>query len=170
MSLRYAVLGLLAQEPGSGYDLLRRFNSTLAYVWPATQSQLYLELGRLADDHLIEVSGTGARNRKDYAITTIGRDQLAHWLDHPAHEVTRNTALLQLFLMSEGSPTQVKQFLNELRERVQAKREQLEEIESTTHWDDTSRDVFARRVLAYGIRQAHTELVWLTEVEHDLDR
>ncbi|MGB0972936.1 MAG: PadR family transcriptional regulator, partial [Mycobacterium sp.] len=41
MSLRFATLGLLAQRPGSGYDLLKRFEKSMANVWPATQSQLY---------------------------------------------------------------------------------------------------------------------------------
>jgi DNA-binding PadR family transcriptional regulator len=44
VSLRIAALGLLAQHAGSGYDLLRRFEKSIANVWPATQSQLYGEL------------------------------------------------------------------------------------------------------------------------------
>ena len=40
MSLRIAALGLLAQRPGSGYDLLKLFENSMANVWPATQSQL----------------------------------------------------------------------------------------------------------------------------------
>ena len=49
VSLRIAALGLLAQHPGSGYDLLKRFEKSMANVWPATQSQLYGELNKLAD-------------------------------------------------------------------------------------------------------------------------
>ena len=55
MSLRIAALGLLAQQPGSGYDLLKHFEKSMANVWPATQSQLYGELNKLADAGLIEV-------------------------------------------------------------------------------------------------------------------
>ena len=61
VSLRIAALGLLAQHPGSGYDLLKRFEKSMANVWPATQSQLYGELNKLADAGLIEVSPTSAR-------------------------------------------------------------------------------------------------------------
>jgi len=50
MSLRHALLGLLADGPASGYDLMKVFDRSLAFVWPATQSQLYGELNRLADD------------------------------------------------------------------------------------------------------------------------
>ena len=45
-----AALGLLARQPGSGYDLLKTFEKSMANVWPATQSQLYGELNKLADD------------------------------------------------------------------------------------------------------------------------
>ena len=69
MSLRIAALGLLAQEPGSGYDLLKLFEKSMANVWPATQSQLYGELNKLADAGLIEVSDVGPRGRKEYRIT-----------------------------------------------------------------------------------------------------
>lgn len=33
MSLRHAVLGLLAESPASGYDLMKMFNASLANVW-----------------------------------------------------------------------------------------------------------------------------------------
>ena len=73
MSLRYAALGLLAQHPGSGYDLLKRFEASMANVWPATQSQLYGELNKLADAGLIEVTDVGPRGRKAYRVTEAGR-------------------------------------------------------------------------------------------------
>ena len=60
-------LGLLAQHPGSGYDLLKQFEKSMANVWPATQSQLYGELNKLADGGLIEVTAVGPRGRKEYA-------------------------------------------------------------------------------------------------------
>ena len=37
------------------------FGRSLAFVWPASQSPLYGELNRLADDGLIEVSNEGQR-------------------------------------------------------------------------------------------------------------
>ena len=72
VSLRIAALGLLAQQPGSGYDLLRTFEKSMANVWPATQSQLYGELNKLADGGLIEVTDIGPRGRKEYRISRPG--------------------------------------------------------------------------------------------------
>ena len=78
MSLRHALLGLLDDDqPASGYELLKVFDSSLANAWPATQSQVYSELNRLADEGLITVSALGPRGRKDYAITVDGSGRCA---------------------------------------------------------------------------------------------
>ena len=69
MALRYALLGALADQPRTGYALLKHFEQSLAYAWPASHSQIYPELARLLDDGLIEQTGSGARNSKTYAVT-----------------------------------------------------------------------------------------------------
>ncbi|MGW5349335.1 hypothetical protein ACWERV_02290 [Streptomyces sp. NPDC004031] len=50
----------------------RLFDSSLANVWPATQSQVYGELGELASAGLLEVAAEGPRGRKEYTITDRG--------------------------------------------------------------------------------------------------
>ncbi|WP_279579818.1 PadR family transcriptional regulator [Fodinicola feengrottensis] len=68
MSLRYALLGLLADEPASGYDLARTFEISLQrWAWHARHSQIYPELNKLADEGLIDVVDEGARGRRTYA-------------------------------------------------------------------------------------------------------
>ena len=81
-----AALGLLAQQPGSGYDLLKTFEKSMANVWPATQSQLYGELNKLADSGLIEVADIGPRGRKEYRITRAGRAELQRWMMNPQND------------------------------------------------------------------------------------
>ena len=39
MSLRFALLGLLAVEPASGYDLKRAINHSTYFIWNATGPQ-----------------------------------------------------------------------------------------------------------------------------------
>src|SRR4051794_41783328 len=92
VSLRMAALGLLAQEPGSGYDLLRHFQNSMANVWPATQSQLYGELNKLADSGLIEVSDIGPRGRKAYRVTEAGHAEVPRWVTHPPGDPPRGRA------------------------------------------------------------------------------
>lgn len=70
--MRHAALGLLADQPASGYDLLKLFQLSMDMVWPATQSQLYGELNKMAAEGLIKVANLGPRGRKEYAITDAG--------------------------------------------------------------------------------------------------
>lgn len=103
MSLRFALLGLLNEQPSSGYDLTRRFSQGIgAYAWNAKHSQIYPELRKLTDDGLIEVAEEGARGRKTYAVTDAGRHQLRDWLLTPPAGTggVRNEYVLRLFLLS----------------------------------------------------------------------
>lgn len=80
MSLRHALLGLLAEQPASGWDLSRRFDELLGSVWPAGHPQIYGELRRLEQDALIELDSEGPRRRKAYRITDEGINAVHHWL------------------------------------------------------------------------------------------
>ncbi|MCK9894221.1 PadR family transcriptional regulator [Frankia sp. AgB32] len=80
MSLRHALLGLLAEHPASGWDLSRRFDDVLGAVWPAGHPQIYGELRRLEQEAFIEVESEGPRRRKAYRITDRGLAEVRRWL------------------------------------------------------------------------------------------
>jgi DNA-binding PadR family transcriptional regulator len=106
MSLRYGLLGLLAEGPASGYDLARRFQEVLGAVWPAQHPQIYSELGKLEAAGLIEVDSHGPRHRKAYRITDAGLAEVRRWLrDEPVDHTMRVESLLRsvfFWLMSPG--------------------------------------------------------------------
>src|ERR687885_279786 len=52
-SLGYALLGLLAREPLSGYDLASRMKERVGFFWQARHSQIYPELGRLEGEGMV---------------------------------------------------------------------------------------------------------------------
>ena len=58
MSLRYALLALLTVEPMTGYDLSKRFESSVAYVLHAPDLQIYPELRRMERDPESKATGT----------------------------------------------------------------------------------------------------------------
>src|SRR5690242_10078762 len=161
MSLRQGLLGLLGDGPASGYDLLKVFERSLAFVWPATQSQLYGELNRLAADGLIVVSDEGPRRRKEYTITPAGRAELEHWLtDVEPDRVRRNDAMLRVFFLGTLKPDQAKAYL----EREAAVHEDLErllkDIARDTDWETGTFNRYGRLVIESGIRYAHTQAEW----------
>ncbi|BCJ28326.1 PadR family transcriptional regulator [Actinocatenispora sera] len=80
MSLRHALIGLLAEGPASGWDLTRRFEELLGTVWPAGHPQIYGELRKLQDDGFIEIDSEGPRRRKTYRATPAGVEEARRWL------------------------------------------------------------------------------------------
>lgn len=159
MSLRFAALGLLAQEPGSGYDLLKRFEISMANVWAATQSQLYGELGRLEREGLIELAAEGPRRRKMYAITETGRRALRDWLATPDTTPTRSGRLLRVFLLSEVEAPEAIEFFTDIERKAEAELEQLTTILEQIDWGSEKSD-FGRIALEHGLRYYRMEAEW----------
>lgn len=167
MSLRHAALGLLAQQPGSGYDLLRRFETTLGNVWPASQSQLYTELNRLARDGLIEVSAIGGRGRKEYAVLPPGRQELRAWLASPAEPEERSELLLKVFLLDQLAPADARAQLRWISADAEATLQRLAAIDAEGDWDES--DAYERLALEFGLRYARMKAEWAAWAVEQLD-
>ncbi|MEV5940248.1 PadR family transcriptional regulator [Streptomyces sp. NPDC051994] len=161
MSLRHAVLGLLADRPASGYDLMKLFETSLAHVWSATQSQVYGELGKLADNELVEVSAEGPRGRKEYAITASGRAELHHWLTEVEPVRTRRSdSLLRVFFLGELTPLEAQTYLRTEAERSARQLVGLKEAEAAIDWGDDAISVHGRLALEYGKRLSVMHEEW----------
>jgi len=161
MSLRHGLLGLLAAGPASGYDLLKVFDRSLAFVWPATQSQLYGELNRLADDGLIEVGEEGPRGRKSYRITAPGRDELERWItDVEPDRVRRNDAMLRVFFLGAVGPERAKAYLDHEAAVYEDLERLLEATERDTDWSTSDFSRYGRLVIESGRRFAHVQAKW----------
>jgi DNA-binding PadR family transcriptional regulator len=103
MSIKHAILGLLADRPLHGYELKAAYEAELV---PATQlnyGQVYTTLERLGRDGLVAhevVSQTERPDKKVYALTREGRRELQEWLTAPSHLDLdlRNETFLKLIL------------------------------------------------------------------------
>lgn len=99
MSLRHALLAMLAERPKSGYELTKEFDREMGNVWAARHSQIYPELAKLLAAGLIELDDEGPRGRKRYRITEDGHDEAVTWLRHQGDRTIRNEALLKMFFL-----------------------------------------------------------------------
>jgi DNA-binding PadR family transcriptional regulator len=165
-----AALGLLAQHPGSGYDLLKRFEKSMANVWPATQSQLYGELNKLADAGLIDVSEIGPRGRKEYRVTAAGREELIRWIRNPADDPPeRHAELLRVFLLGELPPAQAREHLRTLADESAAEVERLTALEASIPWTDDAAGFYAHAALEFGLRVNAMQAEWANWLTRRLD-
>ncbi|MCW2986891.1 MAG: transcriptional regulator, PadR-like family [Conexibacter sp.] len=130
MSLRHAMLGLLAVEPATGYDLTRKFDKSLSNAWHASHSQIYPELGKLEDDGMIEVVAEGPRNSRTWALTAAGRAELRRWLvEVEPSRVQRNESAVRTFLAPRLlEPADARVALQRDLDHVLAQRAALEQI------------------------------------------
>jgi PadR family transcriptional regulator AphA len=154
MSLRHALLGLLREQPASGYDLLQVFKVSLGNTWPATQSQIYPELAKLAEAGLLSVSEEGPRGRKEYAITDAGRAELRHWLLETEPEMhPRSESLLRIFLLGGLAREESERYLRWVTEFSGQEVARLEELEATKpYWPDTDLAEYSGLALEFGRR------------------
>jgi DNA-binding PadR family transcriptional regulator len=86
VSVPHAVLGLLQQEPRHGYDLKRLVDRYFAPEHPVAFAQIYATLDRLERRGRVRVAGlerADGPERRRYAITPTGSDELERWLSEP---------------------------------------------------------------------------------------
>ena len=168
MALRYALLGALADQPRTGYALLKHFQQSLAYAWPASHSQIYPELARLLEDGLIEQTSTGARNSKTYAVTEAGLAEVRTWLREtaPDRRVRSEAAVRTLFLWLL-EPDEAREQLAGERTYWQGVLEEFLRIraEPTGH-NKKARTL--RIALEGGIRMVEARLGWLDDALDEL--
>jgi len=94
MSVRHAVLGLLAQRPRHGYELRAAFQAVVGGEenWDVKPAQIYTTLARLEKGGLVaedSVEQDAGPEKKIYAITTSGRKTLKEWFTsgiEPEHQ------------------------------------------------------------------------------------
>lgn len=89
MSMRFAILGLLAEQPLHGYAIQSALLDRLADFREPGCGDVYRALNALARDGLVACAAArvGKRpHRKVYAITARGRRELRAWLVAPPHE------------------------------------------------------------------------------------
>ena len=117
MSVRFAILGLLAQKPRHGYELRAAFEAVVGgdANWEVKPAQIYTTLERLEEAGLVERSsdlGEGDEpSRRVYAVTGSGHTALVEWFANgvtPEHQRDEFFVKLMIGLASgEADPAQL---------------------------------------------------------------
>jgi PadR family transcriptional regulator, regulatory protein AphA len=120
----YAVLGLLAIQPWSSYELTQQMDRSLGRIWPRAVSKLYEEPKKLVSHGLAraDVQQNGRRTRTVYTITAEGRRAIAEWLDQPGEgPVLEHEQLLKVFFAENGTKTDLLATLDAAQAWAQAR-------------------------------------------------
>jgi DNA-binding PadR family transcriptional regulator len=134
MSLKLAVLGLLALKPASGYDIKRTIDRSIFFIWNVTGPQIYNTLRALRDDGLItseDVAQKGKPDKQLHRITAAGSRALQDLANAPVRaSVTRDEVLLRIFFGNFADEAVVMRELEAYLARIRVERATMEATEA----------------------------------------
>lgn len=168
LTVEYALLGFVRDEPLHGYEIYRRLRETpeLRLIWRVKQSRLYALLSRLEDEGLIQATlepHEGRPSRKVYSLSPVGESAFRRWLTQPV-ELPREVRLefmLKLYFAARQEPATAT-LLIERQQAVCGRWLGMQESQEAAQ-------PFMRVVRGY--RRSHIEAIrdWLARLPSELD-
>ena len=161
VSLRYLILGLIAEDPMSGYDI-RQFLGNLGWlIGSPSCGSLYPALRRLLQDGLATVDIDLRETKppkKIYSITEAGRSALQGWIDQPTLPGSLKAFTMRLILANSLSRSRLIAHLQQRRSDVAAHQARLRGVAGALHATGDSKQHLA---LDYALAVARAERTWL---------
>jgi DNA-binding PadR family transcriptional regulator len=168
-TLGFALLGLLARRPSTGYELSRRMDRPVGFFWTAKHSQIYPELKRLESAGLTEaelIDGPGPRPTKRYSLTERGMRELTAWVSADAEpQQVRDADILKVWSIWVVDPGAAAALVHRMREahlaRLHTYEADLADVETDHACRDPRTPLFASRAtLVAGVRSRRAALQW----------
>lgn len=170
MALAHTILTVLSERPSSGYDISKRFEETVSCYWKASQQQIYRELGKMEKQGWVDfdlVPQTGKPDKKIYAITAAGRQELERWYPEPTEPAPIREDLLVKVLGGAHLPN--KTLIQEVQRRRQLHLDQLSNYRAMeachqTHENPSLQEQYRYLTLRRGLRYEQDWIDWCDEV------
>lgn len=167
---KYTVLGMLALENMTGYEINKTIQASTNYFWSESEGQIYPALAQCVTEELASYkekkSEKSNRLKKVYSITAKGRKELNAWLKKESQPaLARNELLLKLFF---GGNIDVGDNIHHI---IHRQREIENELASYQKLRTEIMDAHATSIhskywlitLDYGLKSLKAELAWCKE-------
>jgi DNA-binding PadR family transcriptional regulator len=160
MSVRFGLLALLDEAPSHGYQLKTAFERRTGGSWALNIGQVYTTIQRLERHGLVESIGAADDDRREYRITSAGREQLAEWFDSPVvpEAPARDELTIKVLLAIAAGDVDVSAVLQRQR---RASVEQLQAYTRRKAKADAGRDLAFLILLDALIFRTEAEVRWL---------
>ncbi|AKK05055.1 putative transcriptional regulator [Corynebacterium mustelae] len=171
--MSYVILGLLHIARMSLYDLTKAFESGVSLFYGSSAGSIKRSLNNLLSDGAIRVSKQepGARGRKEYAITNIGRQRFGEWMRGEIEGDFDSAALARLYFLGFVEAEDRRDILIRMQERALADLERLAMVErevskALSNVPNDLRDVAAyqKATLDYGLSAMQHTYDWFTNL------
>lgn len=172
LSPEMALLGLLYDGPGHGYDLHRKVITDLGHVWHLSQSQAYAILKRLetrGDISVEEIPQEKLPPRQLLKMTGQGRRRFLDWLDATSGGSTRAIRLefiTRLYFLRLYMPEKIHPAFE--RQRQEAL-DQILRLEKTAA-DLPEEQIYNQMSLMLRLEQLNLIQAWLNDCERLITR
>jgi DNA-binding PadR family transcriptional regulator len=182
--VKHAVLGLLIERRGYGYELVQRLGARLGPGWQLNSSAVYAALDQLEADRLIlgsrresVVSDDGRRPRRDgrlvYEVTEAGEQQFRRWIGRAGDQVAPVRSELHLRL-AVSTPEDLAAICRSLEHEERLLRRVRDAASADLEagpggaggWPDTA----ARIVRDATVQRMQSDLDWITMTRAALER
>jgi PadR family transcriptional regulator AphA len=176
MALRHVVLTVLARGEMTGYEIAKNFESVYAHLWRASHQQIYKELARLNEEGGVSVKVVAQRSRPDkkvYAITKRGMDELKDWVVSPTETPPPRFDFLVKVLAHKVVDKKVFQqecerMTASAREWLRALKVMRRECLKTRERGWSEHDQVLYLALRRGLLFAEAQICWLGEIQQYL--
>ncbi len=176
MALGDAILVCLVEQPMSGYDLARSFQTSIGFFWKADHQQIYRELAKLRERGWVEgheIIQTGSPNKFVYSITSTGRAALRAWSAKPVEPPgSKDDLLVRLYALGDVDLEAVR---IQIGQRLEYHEGRLARYEMILARNFTGRTLIPRQLgrllgLKFGLKREHASLEWCREALEMLPR
>jgi DNA-binding PadR family transcriptional regulator len=176
MALREVILTVLARGEMTGYEITKDFEAVYVHFWRASHQQVYRELARLNKDGRVTaklVAQEGKPNKKVYAITKRGLEELKRWIVAPTEPPRPQYDLLVKLLGCHVADRHVfHRELERIRVRAQEWVKELramrrECLRTRANWSEHDQILYL--TLRRGLLLGQAQLRWLGEVSEFIE-
>ncbi len=175
---RYVILGLLSEEPMTGYDIKKMVDLRFRYFWNESYGQIYPELKKLTEEGLAEPvepekgQSESGRPKKFYGITDSGKESFSEWMNiTPEYEKQRFEFLLKIYWAPWLPTERVGEYVRDFMKRHKGDLDMIRRMENDmmplisehpNHW-------WILQTVRLGRRMNETYLAWASELLTELE-
>ncbi|MEE4360902.1 MAG: PadR family transcriptional regulator [Pseudomonadales bacterium] len=170
MALSHAIMTALLDEDLSGYDLTRKFETSLGFFWAASHQQIYQTLKKLDAEGAVSARAVAQDGRPDkivYALTPRGHQLLDAWIREESRaRPAKDDLFVKLYNVGHTDPAPIEAEIR-ARHAEHGRRLALYEKIRDRHYAQPRQLPDARKgiylALSAGIRQERMFIDWCEE-------
>lgn len=164
------ILGLLAHEDLTGYDIKKRIDGAISFFWKGSFGSIYPALSDMEKQGLVKrkkSDSTSGREKIVYQITTKGKDTLKSWLNEEkvTNDLKYETLLKMYFGGSEDRGVTIRNieiFEEEIKGNLEVLKIYKENLEKVLDQED---HIHFYLTVMFGIEAYEAYLRWCNKAK-----